>query len=257
MSEKNIYQRLNDVRNEVEYLKRGSAGQGTGVLYDEVVALSRKPMLDAGVMITVDIVASKPRMIVKQDGRENYVYEGLFQVNYINMDDPKDMFSNLVEAHAMDSGDKAPGKAVTYATKTSLVKTLFLETGINDEKRYTDSDNYTDDQYQTFHDMIADEKALELFMFTKSIPENNYIALYNSFEKGKISKGKAACSELVSKGASLFQDLIISLNDMAKDGDIAITEEVADFPDYARRLIGSAVEPDTLKFIKAQMEAQS
>jgi hypothetical protein len=194
MSDKNIYQRLNDVRNEVEYIKRGSAGQGTGVLYDEVVALSRQAIVEAGIMISVDIVTSKERHIEKQDGRKNYVYEGLFNVHYINIDNPDDKLSTLVEAHAMDSGDKAPGKAVTYATKTSLVKVLFLETGINDEKRLSDSENYTDEQFEVFHNMVSDEQALDLFMFTKSIPENNYIALYNSFPKGKVSSGKKACS---------------------------------------------------------------
>ena len=40
MSELNIYQRINAVRKEIEYVKIVSAGQEQGVIYDEVIALS-------------------------------------------------------------------------------------------------------------------------------------------------------------------------------------------------------------------------
>lgn len=35
----------------------------------------------------------------------------------------------------MDAGDKAPGKAITYASKISHLKVFGIETGVNDESR--------------------------------------------------------------------------------------------------------------------------
>jgi len=226
------------------------------VLYDEVVALSREAILEQGIIINVDFIADSSRTITSKSGNESYVYEGFFRVSYINMDEPSDRFTNDIVAHAMDAGDKATGKAITYAAKMSLVKVLFLETGINDEKRITSSENYTDDQLDEFHSLIKEEKGLELHMFVQSIPENNYIALYNSFEKGKISSGKKACNELISQGSKDYMELLQTLNDMAKDGDVAITEEVTGLPDYARKMIGNNVEPETLAFIKQCLENQ-
>lgn len=256
MSDKNIYQRINAVRDEVVYLKRGSAGQGTGVLYDEVVALSRQAIQKQGIIITTDFLADSSRMVLASSGKENYIYEAFIRVNYINMDNPEDRFSTDIVAHAMDSGDKAPGKAVTYATKTSLVKVLFLETGINDEKRLADHESYTDDQYGMFHDFIGNKDGLGLHLFTQCIPENSQIALYNSFEKGKITKGKDEASKLISQGADMYIELLDTLNEMAKNEDIAITEEVADLPDYAKKMVAAAIKPQTLTFLQDCKEKQ-
>jgi len=71
----------------------------------------------------------------RSNAKGNYIYESDFNIHYINVDDPQDRFTTLVEAHAMDSGDKAPGKAITYATKISMLKVFQIETGENDESR--------------------------------------------------------------------------------------------------------------------------
>lgn len=128
----NIYQKIIAVAKKVEYVKRGSAGQGTGVLYDEVLAMVRKHTTDYGIIIMPTKVGESRS---RTNAKDTYVYECDFEVHYINADNPEDKLVDLVEAHAMDSGDKAPGKAITYATKISMVKIFQIETGINDESR--------------------------------------------------------------------------------------------------------------------------
>ena len=51
------------------------------------------------------------------------------------MDDPSDKFSIEIEAHALDHGDKAPGKALSYAKKYAVLKLLEIETGEEEEGR--------------------------------------------------------------------------------------------------------------------------
>lgn len=118
--------------HRISYVKRGSAGQGTGVLYDELISQVRPFLIEEGIILTTEKVGeSKSR----QTAKGGYIFECDYKVSYINIDDPKDRIENIVEAHAMDAGDKATGKAITYATKISLLKVLSLETGLNDESR--------------------------------------------------------------------------------------------------------------------------
>ena len=132
MNDKNIYQRINAVMAEINYVKRVSAGQGTGVLYDEVIADLQPLLIKHGIVVKVDFLADSSRTA---GAKNNYIYEGFFSVSYINMDTPDDRFTSEVVAHAMDSGDKAPGKAITYASKIAHLKTFGYETGDNDESR--------------------------------------------------------------------------------------------------------------------------
>lgn len=128
----NIYQRINAVIKEGLYIKRGSAGQGTGVLYDEVIAVIRPHLTKHGIIIVPEKTGEGR---ARKNAKDSYIYESDFDIHYTNMDNPEDRFTHRVEAHAMDSGDKAPGKAITYATKISMVKVFQIETGINDESR--------------------------------------------------------------------------------------------------------------------------
>ena len=59
----------------------------------------------------------------------------MYNIHFVNIDDPADRLTVSINAHAADNGDKAPGKCASYATKTAILKALSLETGENDESR--------------------------------------------------------------------------------------------------------------------------
>ncbi len=246
MSELNIYQRINKVRKEIQYIKRGSAGQGTGVMYDEVVALARDLIVDNGIMITTDFISDSYRIT---EPKKNYIYEAFIRVHYVNMDKPEDRFHTDIVAHAMDAGDKAPGKAVTYATKASLLKVLFLETGINDESRAEQQASHSTDQYQLFQDLITDECDFSLFCFIKSISEDVYISLYNSFPKGKKVSMKESCDVLVKDGALMASEIIVNLDEYSDREDIAITQLVEGLGDTEKRYLAGKMKKSTLEFL--------
>ena len=129
---KNIFQRIQAVIKEELYVKRGSAGQGTGVLYDEVVSILTPKLMTHGIVFYAEKVGEGR---ARANAKGNYIYECDFNIHYVNVDNPEDRFVTFVESHAMDAGDKAPGKAITYATKISLLKVFQIETGENDESR--------------------------------------------------------------------------------------------------------------------------
>jgi hypothetical protein len=59
----------------------------------------------------------------------------------------------------MDAGDKAPGKAITYATKISHIKVFGFETGEDEESRaeQRDTSSITDEQVSVLWDLLVDE----------------------------------------------------------------------------------------------------
>jgi len=142
MSEiRNIYQRINAVMNNVTYVQKDKQISGGGsnykaVTHDQVISVCRAELVKNGVVIYPEQTASD--MPILRDLEKNvkmHLYEGMYNIHFVNVDAPDDRITVRIAAHAGDNGDKAPGKAVTYATKTAILKVLCLETGENDESR--------------------------------------------------------------------------------------------------------------------------
>lgn len=131
MSEKNIYQRINSVMEKCDYIQKKGAAQGKGVKYDEVMAMLRKLLIDNGIVIVVKQISFES---IKEVGKQT-IYQGLYEMTLVNMDNPKDTVTHTAYGHGMDGGDKAAGKAHTYAVKIMLVKGFGIETGEDEESR--------------------------------------------------------------------------------------------------------------------------
>jgi len=139
----NIYQRINNVMKAVQYVQKDSSVSGGGANYkavshDQVVSVARQSLVDNGIMIFPNQVSGE--FLVKRDLSATPpvkmgLYSGTYEINFVNIDDGSDKITATIEAHANDNGDKAPGKALSYATKSAILKVLSLETGENDESR--------------------------------------------------------------------------------------------------------------------------
>lgn len=108
---------------ELDYIQKGSNkvnGQYTFVSHDAVTAKVH-PLLVKYRIVVVPTVEE-----VKQDHNRTEVK---LAVSFINGDDPKDSFTVRFPGYGIDSGDKGPGKAVSYAYKYALLKVFSLETG--------------------------------------------------------------------------------------------------------------------------------
>lgn len=146
--DQNIYQRINAVMKAVAYVQKDKAvpGMGAGykaVTHDQLVATIRQHVVSAGIAVTVSQTRGRynekgqkwdkdSKQLIPDSMR---LYEGEYDVSLVNIDKPEEKVTVHVEAHAMDNGDKAPGKAITYATKSAMLKLFWLETGENDESR--------------------------------------------------------------------------------------------------------------------------
>ena len=148
----NIYQRINKVMQSVKYVQKDKQVSGGGqnyraVTHDQVVAVARHELVKNGIMVYPEQLTSK--LLQERDlSREikMHLYSGDYAIHFVNIDKPDDRVTVTINAHAADNGDKAPGKAVTYATKTAILKVLCLETGENDESRAKDTETVSQEQ---------------------------------------------------------------------------------------------------------------
>ena len=135
----NVYQRLNEVRKAVDYLIKDKKVESyMAVTHDAVTAAVRGHFVEHGVMIVpAQVMQSAVVLTGTMTSRSTPFirFEVRYRFEVVNIDEPTDKFSIEIEAHALDHGDKAPGKALSYAKKYAMLKLLEIETGEDDEGR--------------------------------------------------------------------------------------------------------------------------
>ena len=149
-----LLQRLNAVRKAVAYIQKdksvsaGASGSYKAVTHDAVTGILREHLIDNGVMVFTTLVEGVFHLpVLNVDGSQakQRLYDATFEVTFMNVDNRQDSITIKVPAHALDNGDKAPGKAISYATKYALLKTFNIETGEDEESRYQSSEyNFAD-----------------------------------------------------------------------------------------------------------------
>lgn len=122
----NVHQRLAAAMGEVDYIQKESKkGMSyTIVSHDAVTAKVRPVLLKNG------IVYYPVRCEHTHDGNRA---ECSMSVRFVNIDEPADFFDVPTFGYGIDTQDKGPGKAMSYAVKYALLKALGLETGDDPE----------------------------------------------------------------------------------------------------------------------------
>lgn len=160
MSELNLYQRINEVRKSIDYIKKDksvSTGSGSykAVTHDQVTALVRDHMVAQGIISYPVLVECSSGQ--KEEGAKQFRYEAIYDFVFANADKPDESICIRISAHAMDNADKAPGKALSYAKKYAILKLFEIETGEDEESRYQ-PDGMSDDRIEL---LITKIKGLE------------------------------------------------------------------------------------------------
>lgn len=139
MATLNIYQRINDVRKSIGYIQKDKAvstggGSYRAITHDAVTGMVRAALIEHGVVIVPSVLSAV--FNAKEPEAKQRLYEATYQIEFVNIDDPADRIVTQQNAHALDNGDKAPGKAQSYATKYAILKLFNIETGEDEESRY-------------------------------------------------------------------------------------------------------------------------
>lgn len=154
----NLLQRINEVRKAIGYVQKDKAvstggGSYKAVTHDQVTAVLRKHMAEHGIVSWPNLVESESRP--REEGAKQFRYEATYDFTFANVDDPNDSIVIRIQAHAMDNADKAPGKALSYASKYAMLKLFNLETGEDEESRYN-PDGMDDDELTAHFKAIAE-----------------------------------------------------------------------------------------------------
>lgn len=242
MSDKNIYQRINAVMKVVEYVQKDATITGGGtykaVSHDMVVAVLRKEMVSQGIVVRLEQL--KGHFEQKRDQKADikmHLYVGEYAVHFVNIDNPDDCVSTTIQAHANDTGDKAPGKAASYAVKYAMLKTFSLETGENDEARFADP--YTKEQLEIYHDLIDSEKAYDFYLFVATLPPETVTGLHNSFPDGKKTQGKRAAAALEEQGREKFRQVVEDVQQRIANHDVSVSEITDEMSPIEKRFLAS------------------
>jgi hypothetical protein len=128
---RNIHQRMLAVMAKCTYIQKDQrkvAGQYTAVKHDAVVAKVRGYLLEQGILAVTTV--DHCEVTACSDGqRSSWRAEAKVTVSFINADNPADCIRVQSFGSGDDRGDKAVGKAISYATKYAILKALMLETG--------------------------------------------------------------------------------------------------------------------------------
>jgi hypothetical protein len=186
----NIYQRINEVRKKVNYVRKEKevttgSGKYKATTHDAVTALIRNHLIEHGVLIVPKLKGSSVTNIgTTKNGTPMIRYAAEFDIEFVNCDEPDDKIVVPAEAHANDTGDKAPGKAVSYASKYVILKVFNIETGEDEESRvepYGGTAKISDEQVANLEALIAevgaDQEKLLKWAKVESldqIPAKNY-----------------------------------------------------------------------------------
>jgi hypothetical protein len=152
----NIYQRISNVMQDVDYLQKTmKVGEGKnsykGVSDESVKTAIRKAMLKHGlVMLRIDV---QEELISRQyEAYNDYKKCSETKIQHfskvktthkiVNIDNPEEFVMVQSIGHGVDSQDKASGKALTYSSKYALLDTFLVPTGL-------DSDNHHSDDIET------------------------------------------------------------------------------------------------------------
>lgn len=132
---KNIFRRMSDVTEEIGTIPKNLV---VGFGRNQYKAVAEKDILNAvkkaerrhGIYsFPVGRKILSAENITDSEGRitRNVRIEATYR--FVNMDDPNDFIDVVGYGDGVDSLDKAPGKALTYADKYCLMKAYKIETG--------------------------------------------------------------------------------------------------------------------------------
>ena len=179
-----LLQRLAAVQGEVDYIqKEKKTGMRYSIVSHDAVTAKVRPL-----MVKHGVLYYPNSLDVKQVGNRTEMW---MTVRFVNVDDATDSIEVATAGYGIDDQDKGPGKAISYAVKYALLKTLGLESG----------DDPDEDQ-DTVHSNPADEHNLAMAAFEADIAlATDVIELETAASKHKVAIEKATA---VNKGRVLL-----------------------------------------------------
>ena len=147
----NVYQRIHEVMKEVEHLQSDMSvsyanNRGYKALSETKVTTSiRASMIKHGLIMLpfeykekLSMIHGESRYQEKTKKTVTYFVELDATFKLCSISDPKDFIIVPSFGHGVDSQDKAPGKAMTYAYKYAILRTFMISSGDDPDQIHSD-----------------------------------------------------------------------------------------------------------------------
>jgi hypothetical protein len=154
----NIFQRINKVMADLAFVRKTKKVQNyMTVTHDEVVNKVHPLLAKHGIVIVPQVVECKsaPSGMVTSNNVPISLYEATIDFVFVSIDDPNSSVTARISTHANDTGDKAPGKALSYGMKYAILKVFALETGEQEEQRMPEDAKIAPITEEQLNDLIA------------------------------------------------------------------------------------------------------
>jgi hypothetical protein len=102
--------------------------------------------------------------------------------------------------------------------------------------------SYTAEQKGYFDQLITNADALGMYTFQCTCDQSVFTNLYNSFEKGSVTKYKKIVGDLIARGSAVMLDCVSAITDAIEAGDDAGVLEVLE-----------GMHPDTEQIIRDRL----
>ena len=250
---KNILQRLSAVMSAVEYVQKDASidNRYTGLSHDKLTGKLRGHFVDNGIIVCPSLTQSRvsDTGTKTKSGAPIIRYEATYNVRFLNIDKPDDKLEMSIEAHANDEGDKAPGKAISYATKYAMLKVLSIESGDKEEERIeAHVQTYSDEHKLIFDVAIAEGDSFSLVALMCLLGEEAQIGLFNSFEAGSKTAGKEAVRKLQKDGVAKWEDQKSEVESMIKaDDGMGLKQVVSELSLHEKHYLAKRIGADNAK----------
>lgn len=184
-----LAQRLSSIMQEVGYIKkRPKAGLPYPyIAHDDVSEALRGAFIKHGVLCLPSVIEER------QEGNR-CVLKVL--ITLMNKDDQGDIFTCTFVGHGVDTQDKGPGKAISYAVKIGLLKMLMIPTGERDVEQDQIEHSYLDhDLLKAVITAITDEDGVELKQLMHERSDEVQIAVWRELNTAAKKKAKLLLAE--------------------------------------------------------------
>lgn len=148
----NIYEKMMKITNELGVIEKGLKVEVSKTR--SYKAVSERDILDAikpleekykvySYPVSRKVIDSGNLVSETEYGTKNTTYLRIeTEYAFINIDDPNECIRITTYGDGMDTGDKAPGKAMTYADKYALMKAYKISTGDDPDKEASPENGY-------------------------------------------------------------------------------------------------------------------
>lgn len=186
MENLNIYQRMSKITEKINRVAKNlrvgiGQSQYKAVGEADVLAEVKPAEIEFGVysypihreVILTDTLTSTTEYKGEQKERITIFMRIKTIYRFVNIDNPEDFLEIETLGDGVDTQDKAPGKAMTYADKYAFLKAYKIETGEDPDQRASEQlkpiELITEEQMQQLLDMGTDLQAMAKYYKKSSI----------------------------------------------------------------------------------------